>query len=105
MSWTLIIALAVIVYSLRYVFLIPKLPVRLPLFIRQALSYSAPCLLTAITAPVILLEKNQFREFPDNPYLWGALFCVLMSLLIKNMLFAVGLTLLFFYSLVYFMGA
>ncbi|EKT57568.1 AzlD domain-containing protein [Providencia sneebia] len=104
MIWILIITLTIIVFCLRYVFLIPQLPVRLPLFIRQALSYSAPCLLTAICAPVILLEGKELREFPDNPYLWGALFCVVVASLVKNMLITVGLTLLFFYGLIYFMG-
>ncbi|EMI5489342.1 AzlD domain-containing protein [Providencia stuartii] len=104
MIWVLIISLSIIVFSLRYIFLIPQLPVRLPLFIKQALSYSAPCLLTAICAPVILLENHQLRDFPDNPYLWGALFCVITASLIRNMLMTVGLTLLFFYSLIYFIG-
>ncbi|HBO21962.1 MULTISPECIES: AzlD domain-containing protein [unclassified Providencia] len=104
MIWALIITLTVIVFSLRYVFLIPQLPVRLPLIIRQALSYSAPCLLTAICAPVILLENNEMRSFPDNPYLWGALFCVVAASLLKNMLLTVGLTLIFFYGLIYFMA-
>ncbi|ELZ5939220.1 MULTISPECIES: AzlD domain-containing protein [Providencia] len=104
MIWLLIIILTVIVFSLRYVFLIPQLPIRLPLFIKQALSYSAPCLLTAICAPVILLESHELRSFPDNPYLWGALFCVIAASLLKNMLLTVGLTLAFFYSLIYFIG-
>lgn len=104
MTWLLIITLAVIVFCLRYVFLIPQLPVRLPLFIRQALGYSAPCLLTAICAPVILLENHELRSFPDNPYLWGALFCVVAASLFKNMLLTVGLTLVFFYGLIYFIG-
>ncbi|EPQ7199008.1 MULTISPECIES: AzlD domain-containing protein [Providencia] len=104
MIWVLILTLTVIVFSLRYVFLIPQLPVRLPLFIKQALGYSAPCLLTAICAPVILLDNHALRDFPDNPYLWGALFCVVAAALLKNMLLTVGLTLVFFYSFIYFIG-
>ena len=104
MIWILIISLTAVVFSLRYIFLIPQLPIRLPLIVRQALSYSAPCLLTAICAPVILLENHELRNFPDNPYLWGALFCVVAASLLKNMLITVGLTLVFFYGLIYFMG-
>ncbi|CAG9419400.1 AzlD domain-containing protein [Providencia sp. PROV188] len=104
MIWILIISLTAVVFSLRYIFLIPQLPIRLPLIVRQALSYSAPCLLTAICAPVILLENHELRSFPDNPYLWGALFCVVAASLLKNMLVTVGLTLVFFYGLIYFMG-
>ncbi|MTB65785.1 AzlD domain-containing protein [Providencia sp. wls1943] len=104
MIWILIISLTAVVFSLRYIFLIPQLPIRLPLIVRQALSYSAPCLLTAICAPVILLENHELHSFPDNPYLWGALFCVVAASLLKNMLVTVGLTLVFFYGLIYFMG-
>ncbi|MBF0690183.1 AzlD domain-containing protein [Providencia alcalifaciens] len=104
MIWFLILSLTAVVFSLRYVFLIPQLPIRLPLIVRQALSYSAPCLLTAICAPVILLENHELRSFPDNPYLWGALFCVVAASFLKNMLITVGLTLGFFYGLIYFMG-
>lgn len=104
MIWFLILSLTAVVFSLRYVFLIPQLPIRLPLIVRQALSYSAPCLLTAICAPVILLENHELRSFPDNPYLWGALFCVVAASFLKNMLITVGLTLMFFYGLIYFMG-
>ncbi|HHR6080375.1 TPA: AzlD domain-containing protein [Providencia alcalifaciens] len=104
MIWILIISLTAVVFSLRYIFLIPQLPIRLPLIVRQALSYSAPCLLTAICAPVILLENHELRSFPDNPYLWGALFCVVAASLLKNMLVTVGLTLVFFYGLIYFIG-
>ncbi|CAG9416178.1 TPA: AzlD domain-containing protein [Providencia alcalifaciens] len=104
MIWFLILSLTAVVFSLRYVFLIPQLPIRLPLIVRQALSYSAPCLLTAICAPVILLENHELRSFPDNPYLWGALFCVVAASFLKNMLITVGLTLVFFYGLIYFMG-
>ncbi|HHR6045358.1 TPA: AzlD domain-containing protein [Providencia alcalifaciens] len=104
MIWFLILSLTAVVFFLRYVFLIPQLPIRLPLIVRQALSYSAPCLLTAICAPVILLENHELRSFPDNPYLWGALFCVVAASFLKNMLITVGLTLVFFYGLIYFMG-
>ena len=104
MIWFLILSLTAVVFSLRYVFLIPQLPIRLQLIVRQALSYSAPCLLTAICAPVILLENHELRSFPDNPYLWGALFCVVAASFLKNMLITVGLTLVFFYGLIYFIG-
>lgn len=37
MIWLLIITLTAVVFTLRYVFLIPQLPIRLPLIVRQAL--------------------------------------------------------------------
>ncbi|MEX6397411.1 AzlD domain-containing protein [Providencia hangzhouensis] len=104
MIWLLIITLTAVVFTLRYIFLIPQLPIRLPLVVRQALKgYSAPCLLTAICAPVILLENHELRSFPII-LIYGALFCVIVASVLKNMLLTVGLTLVFFYSLIYFIG-
>ncbi|MBP6562954.1 MAG: AzlD domain-containing protein, partial [Neisseriaceae bacterium] len=54
MSWGLLLLLAAIVFVNRYVFLEPRVPVRLPAVFNEALSYSAPCLLTAICGPIIM---------------------------------------------------
>ena len=48
MTWSLLLILALVIFMLRYFFLEPAVPVKLPPVIRQALGYSAPCLLTAI---------------------------------------------------------
>ncbi|HCH49513.1 MAG TPA: branched-chain amino acid transporter [Proteus sp.] len=101
MTWTLLLILALIIFLLRYFFLEPAVPVRLPAVIRQALGYSAPCLLTAICAPIVLLEKGQFKGVWDNPYLWGTLLCVVLALKIRNTLIIVLLTLAGFYLLNY----
>lgn len=53
MSGALLFALAGIVFFNRYLFLEPRLPIRLPALVQQALKYSAPCLLTAICGPII----------------------------------------------------
>ncbi|MFT8211410.1 MAG: AzlD domain-containing protein [Symbiopectobacterium sp.] len=96
MSGTLLFALAGIVFLNRYLFLEPRLPIRLPGLIQQALKYSAPCLLTAICGPIILLDHGIMRSFDDNPYLWGALFSVIIAFFVRNMLLAVILSLIFF---------
>ena len=57
MSWGLILLLAAIVFCNRYVFLGPRVPVKLP----------------------ALLEQGAVRPFPDNPYLWGALASVVLA--------------------------
>lgn len=53
MSYGLIIVLAIIIFLNRYVFLEPKVSVRLPKFIERMLSFSAPCLLSVICVPII----------------------------------------------------
>lgn len=104
MSWTLLLALAAIVFANRYVFLEPRLPVRIPKLLHDALKYSAPCLLTAICGPIILMDNGVLRSFPDNPYLWGSLCTVVIAFFIRQMVVAVLASLLVFYALVFVLG-
>ena len=103
MIWLLIFALAGIVLFNRYLLLEPRLPVRLPNFIRQALQYSAPCLLTAICGPILLGETG-LSGLASNPYTYAAVFSVGCALVIKNMLQSVLVSLAGFYGLLYLMA-
>ncbi len=80
MTWTYILILAAIVFFNRYLFLEPRVDIKFPHFFEKMLKYSAPCLLTAICAPIIFYQDDAFRAFANNPYLYGAIFCVLMIL-------------------------
>lgn len=100
MTWLLIFTLAGIVFFNRYLLLEPRLPIRLPAFIRQALQYSAPCLLTAICGP-ILLGQGGLSGLVSNPYTYAALLSIGCALVIKNMLLSVLASLLGFYGLLY----
>ncbi len=71
MTWALLLTLAAIVFVNRYVFLDPNTPVKMPQVFHDALRYSAPCLLTAICGPIILMENDIVRAFPGNPYFLG----------------------------------
>lgn len=99
MSWLLLLGLAVLVFFNRYLFLEPRVPVRLPALLRQALNYSAPCLLTAICGPIILLHDGTLHSLPDNPYLFGAVVGVVIAAWVRNMILSVLLILLAFYLL------
>ena len=103
MIWLLIFTLAGIVFFNRYVLLEPRLPIRLPGFVRQALQYSAPCLLTAICGP-ILLGSSGLSGLAGNPYTYAAVFSIACALVIKNMLLSVLVSLVGFYALLYVMG-
>ena len=96
MSGTLLFALTGIVFLNRYLFLEPRLPIRLPSLVQRALKYSAPCLQTPICGPIILLDHGIVRSPGENPYLWGALFSVIIAFFVRNMLLAVMLSLIFF---------
>lgn len=100
MIWLLIFTLASIVLFNRYLLLEPRLPIRLPNFIRQALQYSAPCLLTAICGPILLGETG-ISGLVTNPYSYAALFSIGCALLINNMLLSVLASLAGFYTLLY----
>ncbi|NPT34043.1 AzlD domain-containing protein [Paraburkholderia xenovorans] len=103
MSWWLILTLAAVVFFNRYVFLEPKVPVKLPRLLSNALEYSAPCLLTAICAPIILMDKGLLRSFPGNPYFLGAAFSVVFALVIRSVVLSVVMSLAVFYLLVRFL--
>ena len=93
MSWFLIIALALIVFFNRYIFLEPTVPLKLPVIINKALKYSAPCLLTAICGPIILMDHGAISDFPLNPYFLAAVVSVVIAFSIKNIVPAVLLSL------------
>ena len=97
MTWTYIFILAAIVFFNRYLFLEPRVDIKFPHFFEKMLKYSAPCLLTAICAPIIFYQDDAFRAFANNPYLYGAIFCVLMILWLKKMLLSIILSFVFFY--------
>lgn len=102
MSWFLILALATIVFFNRYIFLEPNVPLKIPNLVNRALKYSAPCLMTAICGPIILMEHGATRKFPNNPYFLGALISIIISFYIKNIVSAVLLSLAAFYTINYF---
>lgn len=103
MSWWLILTLAAVVFFNRYVFLEPRVPVKLPRLLSDALEYSAPCLLTGICAPIILMDNGALRSFPDNPYFLGATCSVVFALVIRNVVLSVAMSLTVFYLLVRFL--
>ena len=103
MTWTYIFILAAIVFFNRYLFLEPRVDIKFPHFFEKMLKYSAPCLLTAICAPIIFYQDDAFRAFANNPYLYGAIFCVLMILWLKKTLLSIILSLVFFYMVIMFM--
>lgn len=101
MTWALLLTLAAVVFVNRYVFLDPNTPVKLPQVFHDALRYSAPCLLTAICGPIILMENGIVRAFPGNPYFLGAICAVVIAIFVRQMVVSVLASLLVFYMLVY----
>ena len=97
MSWFMILGLAAIVFFNRYYFLEPQVKIKLPLILNKMLSYSAPCLLTAICIPVIFFDGNHLRGVINNPYIYAAIFCIVIAMYQKKVLFSVIASLGVFY--------
>lgn len=104
MSWWLIAALAGVLLFNRYLLLEPRLPIKIPSLMQQALGYSAPCLLTAICGGIIL-NGGSILDLPTNPYLYATIFTVFSAWYIRNMLLSVVISLAGFYSIMLWMGS
>jgi branched-subunit amino acid transport protein len=72
MTLITIALLACITFFSRYLFLAPKLPLRIGAKITHFLSFSAPAVLTAIWVPIIFVKDNSFDSSLNNPYLLAA---------------------------------
>ena len=101
MTWLLLLSLAGIVLINRYFFLEPKVAFKLPAMIENMLQYSAPCLLTAICAPIIFFQGDQLRVNIFDPYILSATLCVILALLNQRILLNLSLALVCFYTLNY----
>ena len=84
MTLLTIVLLACITFFSRYLFLHPKLPVRIGAKITHFLSFSAPAVLTAIWVPIIFIKDNNFNSSLTNPYLLAATVAVITSYKSQN---------------------
>lgn len=81
-----ILAMTCLVFLSRYLFLEPKLPLRLSPAVQRLLSYSSPAVLTAIWAPIVFTHDSQLSIGANNPYLWAAVLAGLIAWKTKNVL-------------------
>jgi len=79
MTLITIFLLACITFLTRYLFLHPKLPLRIGPKMESFLSYSAPAVLTAIWVPIIFVKDNNLDISFTNPYLLAATVAVIVS--------------------------
>ena len=81
-----IFAMAGLVFFSRYIFLEPKLPLRLAPQVQRILSYSGPAVLTAILAPIVFTPEGELWVAVNNPYLICAILAVLIIYKTGNVL-------------------
>lgn len=82
-----ILVLTSLVFLSRYLFLEPKLPLKINPELQRLLKYSSPAVLTAIWAPIVFMPEGEGLWFSfDNPYLLSALLAVILAWKTKNVL-------------------
>ncbi len=91
-----IILLACITFFSRYLFLHPKLPLRIGAKTTHFLSFSAPAVLTAIWVPIIFIQDNSFNSSLTNPYLLGATVAIITAYKSKSVYLTLGTSLTVF---------
>ena len=99
MIWLIILAMLAIVFASRYVFLEPRLPIRLGTRTQRFLSFTAPAVMTAIWAPIVFIQEQQLVVSLSNPYLVGALVTAAVAFKTKRALLAAVLGILAFSGL------
>lgn len=101
MSWVLLISLAMVTFFNRYLFLEPKTGVVVPKFMMCMLKYAAPCLMISIATPIVFFDHATWKGMGHNEYIYGAIFCILITAITQKMLLGIVASLLFFYGLLY----
>ncbi|MGF1795875.1 AzlD domain-containing protein [Photobacterium swingsii] len=87
-----ILAMTAIVFFSRYVFLEPRVPLKLNNHALRLLSYSSPAILTAIWAPIIFLPEGELSVSLTNPYLLAAVITALLVWKTSNVLLSIILS-------------
>lgn len=96
MTYLTIFVLTLIVFISRYLFLEPRVPLRLSSGAQRFLSYASPAVLTAIWGPIVFLPHGKLALSDNLPYLLAALFAVVLALTTKNVLFTTIISIVVF---------
>ncbi len=81
-----ILLMTVLVFTSRYLFLEPKLPLRLGARTQRVLSYASPAVLTAIWAPIVFIPEGELGLSLGNPFLLAAIIAAAIAYITKNVL-------------------
>ena len=96
MTLLTIVLMALITFTTRYLFIHPRLPVRLGAKMAKLLSFSAPAVLTAIWVPIIFVQQGELSVSLQNPYLISATLAVLTAAKTKSIYFTLFIGLITF---------
>lgn len=101
MIWALIFLSGGIIFLSRYLFLEPRIPLRLSHNAKLFLRFSVPGMITAICGPIIFMPDNQLNLHWNNPYFLSSIVAVVLVLLTRSTLATVILSMAFFFTLRY----
>jgi len=87
-----ILAMTFVVFLSRYLFLEPKVPLKLNHHAQGLLSYSGPVVLTALWAPIVFVPNNTLSLTLANPYLLAGLATALLIWKTRNVLLSILLS-------------
>ncbi|GAA6205300.1 AzlD domain-containing protein [Thalassotalea sp. SU-HH00458] len=79
MTLVTILLMAMITFLTRYLFIHPKIPLRLNAKVVSFLSFSAPAVLTAIWVPIIFIREGELALSLTNPYIIAATVAVFLA--------------------------
>lgn len=103
MIWITILAMATLVFASRYLFLEPRLPVRLSKQTLTLLSYSAPAVLTAILAPIVFVQEGSSGSSLglslNNSYLVSAVLATVLAYTTRNVLLTTVISMALFFTI------
>ncbi|OEF23496.1 AzlD domain-containing protein [Vibrio rumoiensis] len=94
-----ILAMTTVVFLSRYLFLEPKLPLKLNPTFQRILSYSSPAVLTAIWAPIVFVHDDKLALSFHNPYLIAAVLAAAVAWKTKNVIATTVLSMGCFFAL------
>ena len=94
-----VLGMAVLVFCNRYLFLDPRLPLRLGRNLRTFLEFAVPGMLTAICGPILFSGEMSLAATLVDPYLLAALTAVGLMLWTRRVLTTVILSMGVFYLL------
>jgi len=87
--WLLILLMAFVTFGIRYALYAKANAITLPAKLEQALKFSAPCVLTAIWVPAVLMPQGELAITLQNPYLIGAIIALGIALWKRNILLTI----------------
>ena len=97
MIYLMIVGMGLVVFFNRYLFIEPRLPVRLNRGAREFLGFAVPGMLTAICGPIIFLPDHQLNLSPANPYFLAGICAIGLMYWTRNVLITVLLIMALFY--------